>query len=495
MATKDVAVELSDLPHGDFKTPSNSDSDDVVADAVPEKYRGTDLDHHDMRALGKTQVLRRNFKLLGMIAFANSVMVMWETFLVVSGLGLSVGGRAAVFWGMIYGAVALTSIYVTIAEMASIAPTAGGQYHWVSELAPPRFQGFLSYITGWLVSMGWISYLTLVSFTAGTTTQGLAVLNHPTYVPQAWHSTLLCWAVVGFGFLFNTVLAPRLPAVEIFFFILHVVGWFGIFITLLVLGPRHNPYDTFLVLHDTAGWNSVGLATVITMANSVAMFVGYESPVHMSEETQNASRIMPRVIKWSVIMNLAMTIALCGIYITSIEDLERVLKTPFRVPFIQVLFDVTNSKAGTTVMASIVIVELISACISEGACASRQLWSFARDQGLPGSNWLSQVSEGFNIPVHSILTTVIIVALISLINIGSSAALNAINSLGGISILSTYLIVVGCYIWNRSQNVKPPRGQWSRYGMYYAIVGWLSVLPVFFFLLWPLFANPDAANM
>ena len=129
--------------------------------------------------------------------------------------------------------------------------------------------------------MGWISYLTLVSFTAGTTTQGLAVLNHPTYVPQAWHSTLLCWAVVGFGFLFNTVLAPRLPAVEIFFFILHVVGWFGIFVTLLVLGPRHNPHDTFLVLHDTAGWNSVGLATVITMANSVAMFVGYESPVHM----------------------------------------------------------------------------------------------------------------------------------------------------------------------------------------------------------------------
>lgn len=120
MATKDVAVELSDLPRGDSKTPSNSDSDDIVADAVPEKYRGTDLDHHDMRALGKTQVLRRNFKLLGMIAFANSVMVVWETFLVVSGLGLSVGGRAAVFWGMIYGAVALTSIYVTIAEMASM---------------------------------------------------------------------------------------------------------------------------------------------------------------------------------------------------------------------------------------------------------------------------------------------------------------------------------------------------------------------------------------
>lgn len=28
------------------------------------------------------------------------------------------------------------------------APTAGGQYHWVSMLAPSRSQKFLSYITG-----------------------------------------------------------------------------------------------------------------------------------------------------------------------------------------------------------------------------------------------------------------------------------------------------------------------------------------------------------
>ena len=120
MSSKDVAFELSEVLHGDSKTPSNSGSNDVIANTVPERYRGTKVDHHDMRALGRTQVLRRNFKLLGMIAFANSVMVMWETFLVVSGLGLSVGGRAPVFWGLVYGAVAMTCIYVTIAEMASM---------------------------------------------------------------------------------------------------------------------------------------------------------------------------------------------------------------------------------------------------------------------------------------------------------------------------------------------------------------------------------------
>lgn len=28
------------------------------------------------------------------------------------------------------------------------APISGGQYHWVSEFAPPRYQKFLSYMTG-----------------------------------------------------------------------------------------------------------------------------------------------------------------------------------------------------------------------------------------------------------------------------------------------------------------------------------------------------------
>ncbi|KAK4550898.1 hypothetical protein LTR86_011329 [Recurvomyces mirabilis] len=241
--------------------------------------------------------------MLGMIAFANSVMVVWETLLVVSGLGLSVGGRAPVFWGLIYGAFALTCIYITIGEMAAIYSAHPqlavglpkrerrrnrtpltiftGQYHWVSELAPRRLQSFLSYITGWLVSMGWVSYLTLVSFTAATTIQGLAVLNYPDYVAQRWHSSLLTWAVVAFGFFFNTVLACRLPIIEVILFGLHIVGWFAVFVTLMVMGPRQNLADTFLLVVDGGDWGNVGLSGIIAMMNSSAMLVGYESPVHM----------------------------------------------------------------------------------------------------------------------------------------------------------------------------------------------------------------------
>ena len=44
----------------------------------------------------------------------------------------------------------MLSLMATLAELVSMAPTSGGQYHWVSMLAPARYQKFLGYITGWL---------------------------------------------------------------------------------------------------------------------------------------------------------------------------------------------------------------------------------------------------------------------------------------------------------------------------------------------------------
>lgn len=58
------------------------------------------------------------------------------------------GGPALLFWGLIVCGLGMTCVYASIAELASISPTAGGQYHWVSEFAPRKIQKFLSYSVG-----------------------------------------------------------------------------------------------------------------------------------------------------------------------------------------------------------------------------------------------------------------------------------------------------------------------------------------------------------
>ena len=87
---------------------------------VPEKYRGTTADQHDMAVLGKKQVLRRNFKFMTTLGFASTVMVAWEILPVISVFALTDGGTAILFWALIVGTVGMSLVYASLAEMASM---------------------------------------------------------------------------------------------------------------------------------------------------------------------------------------------------------------------------------------------------------------------------------------------------------------------------------------------------------------------------------------
>jgi amino acid permease len=62
--------------------------------------------------------------------------------------GLTDGGIAGLLWSYVWTWFGLSLVMASLAEMASMAPTSGGQYHWVSEFAPPKYQKILSYLTG-----------------------------------------------------------------------------------------------------------------------------------------------------------------------------------------------------------------------------------------------------------------------------------------------------------------------------------------------------------
>src|ERR1700712_5007418 len=118
------------------------------------------------------------------------------------------------------------------------APTAGGQYHWVSEFAPKSAQRFLSYVVGWLCVLGWQTGSASSAFLAASEIQGLIILNNESYAPYPWRLTLMVIAVASICGVFNTFLARKLPLVEGTVLILHVMGFFAIIIPLWILAPR-----------------------------------------------------------------------------------------------------------------------------------------------------------------------------------------------------------------------------------------------------------------
>lgn len=74
-------------------------------------------------------------------------------------------------------------------------------------------------------------------------------------------------------------------------------------------------------------------------------------------------------------------------------DINDVLSTKTGYPFIQVFYNATNSLPGTNTMTAIIVLTLTASSITEVATASRQLWSFARDRGLPFSDFFAKVSQ------------------------------------------------------------------------------------------------------
>lgn len=78
------------------------------------------------------------------------VMCSWETMLGTSIIGLINGGTAGLIWMYLVAWVGFLAVNISMAEMASMAPTSGGQYHWVSEFAPKQYQKFMSFIVGTL---------------------------------------------------------------------------------------------------------------------------------------------------------------------------------------------------------------------------------------------------------------------------------------------------------------------------------------------------------
>lgn len=131
------------------------------------------------------------------------------------------------------------------------------------------------------------------------------------------------------------------------------------------------------------------------------------------------------------------------------------------------------------------------------ATASRQLFAFARDEGLPFSSWLAKVSPSLELPLHSIIVTFVSSALLSLINIGSSVALNSVVSLTTNASLSTYMCSIGSILWRRwtGAPLLPSPFSLGSWGLAINIASELFLVVFFVFSFFPATPNPTPATM
>jgi amino acid transporter len=242
--------------------------------------------------------------------------------------------------------------------------------------------------------LGWQTASAAVSYLAGKQIQGLVILNNPSYNQKAWHGTLLIWAVLAVCLIFNTFLSRHLPLVEGVIVILHFAGFFAVIIPLWVMSDRsHSASEVFTLFQDNMMWDNLPLAVILGLTSATATFIGLEAGAHMAEEVRDAAHVIPRAMMWTWLGNgllgwiMAITFCFC------VTDTVSVLTTPIGTPFIQVFLDTTKSVGGATALTVLMLVIGIFACVAVVATSSRQVFAFARDDGIPFGHIFSKVRE------------------------------------------------------------------------------------------------------
>lgn len=323
----------------------------------------------------------------------------WESILLAAQYGLINGGTAGVIWVTVAVIAGALCMIASLAEMASMAPTAGGQYHWVSEFAPKSAQKHLSYLVGWSSALGWVTGVPSCAQLTSTLVQGLVLLRSPdASIDALWQTTLFIMAFIIVCAAFNIFCARALPVTELFFMVVHIVGFFVFIIVLWVTSPHAPAKQVFTDFQDNGGWGNKGLSALVGITTPLWCFLGPDAGAHMSEELKDASHVLPSAMMWGSICNAAfgliMLITLCFCLGPDWQDDVLGLTTPTQtgIPIIQVLYNSTGSISATIFLTTILISLSMIGTITVIASSSRNVWAFARDKGLPFSAYVEHVS-------------------------------------------------------------------------------------------------------
>lgn len=219
----------------------------------------------------------------------------------------------------------------------------------------------------------------------------------------------------------------------------------------------------------------------------------------MAEELPNPSRNVPLAMVGGVTINGALGLGFTILLLYSTSPLEALLTTPTGFPMIQILLDVTRSRAGTIILSLITSIIATAGAIAGLSSTSRTLYAFGRDKGVPFSDYFSHVNPNLHVPVRAVIIGFVLQALLGLLYLGNPTAFNAVLSLAIIGSYLTHLVPIVYMITHGRPRMQP-----SQYGSFalsktvgYVVnivsVVWIVVVVVF--SMFPLTMPVTAENM
>ncbi|KAF5860512.1 hypothetical protein ETB97_001412 [Aspergillus alliaceus] len=349
-----------------------------------------DRDAAHLARVGKRAVLGRNFGLMSILGFSCTILCTWEAIFPSFLQAFQNGGPAGAVYGYILVWIGTAGNFLVLSELVSIE-----------------------------------------------------------YVPKKWHTLLMSWAVLCFALFVNSVGRKVLPKFEGFVLILHIVGFFAILIPMVYLGDHNSNEWVFKTWNNYGNWSTQGLSFFVGLLGPVATFAGGDAAIHMVEEIENATKLVPWSIMLSVLINGSLGFGMLLAALYCVSDVEAAINSATGYPFVEILLQATGSVSGTAVLLAVSIILNISACTGMLAASSRQFWSFSRDRAIPGWRIWSYVSKKNLIPIYSVAITCVISAVLNLIPLGSAVAFNDLLAMSVTGLFLSYIICTAQLLYRR----------------------------------------------
>lgn len=183
------------------------------------------------------------------------------------------GGPAGWFFSYIVVFLGVMCQVSSLAELASVRPVAGAQYHWTFDHAPAAARRFLAWVQGWVT---WVGYVATLAGALNQTTaiaEGLVLLRSPGYRLVGWHTTLITVVMLVCLTLVNLYAFRLVPWFELLSGVLNVCLFVVYIGVLFAMSPR-NTAGVFLEKNVSSGWDSYFPVVNIGALSNIFLFVG-----------------------------------------------------------------------------------------------------------------------------------------------------------------------------------------------------------------------------
>ena len=254
----------------------------------------------------------------------------------------------------------------------------------------------------------WQAAVTSICYLVATQFQALVIFNHPKYEPLRWHGTLLMWAVMLITFAVNVYAIKVLPIIQLVGGIFHVCFFFALIIPLILLAPRSTPDFVFKTVQSNGGYENHGVSWLIGLLTVTYCFLGlrlsllpksgitnqlagFDGAIHMSEEVRNPKIVIPRILVQTIAINGCLAFGFVLVLLFCIGDVQEALESPTGYPVMVIFYNATRSRTAATVMQASITTIGLASNIGVVASVSRLTWAFARDGGLPFSEYFAHV--------------------------------------------------------------------------------------------------------